>query len=297
MGNRGHDALKPVFRALKLEDPSELRRLVAEQAEGVEPGLKVLDLNVRLGEATVDLVALDARETLTLVLLGLLADDALMLRALDAYSWCVDHPQAFRRLYPMARLGPDELPRVIFVADEVPDAFQRKIRHLRFSRVDCLGFRFGLEFRPVKELSGGEPGTGEDPVPAPREPTPASLLEGLRLPEDGHLSPQWRRVLGARPEEVDPARVRAVREYLQREFPTLSLYDFHAHERGVWVFQLQDNQGVLVHTAALAEDLLDGLSESQLQVFLDKHKLVRVLRQAGQAVVSITRSGLKIERP
>jgi hypothetical protein len=90
--------------------------------------------------------------------------------------------------------------------------------------------------------------------------------------------------------------VSVVREYLQREFPTTVIYDFYAHDRGVQMFHLQDNLGAVVHTAAVAEDLLADLSEADLRAFLDKHRLARVLRQAGQAPVSVTRSGLKIER-
>jgi hypothetical protein len=90
--------------------------------------------------------------------------------------------------------------------------------------------------------------------------------------------------------------VSVVREYLQREFPTTVIYDFYAHDRGVQMFHLQDNLGAVIHTAAVAEDLLTEFSEADLRAFLDRHKLARVLRQAGQAGVSVTRTGLKIER-
>ena len=87
-----------------------------------------------------------------------------------------------------------------------------------------------------------------------------------------------------------------MREYLQREFPTSVIYDFFAHDRGVQMFHLQDNLGAVVHTATVAGELLADFSESQICAFLDKHKLARVLRQAGQAGVVVTRVGLKIER-
>jgi len=61
------------------------------------------------------------------------------------------------------------------------------------------------------------------------------------------------------------------------------------------MFHLQDNLGAVVHTAAVAEDLLVDFSESQITAFFDKHKFDRVLRQAGQAAVSVTKAGLKIE--
>jgi hypothetical protein len=62
------------------------------------------------------------------------------------------------------------------------------------------------------------------------------------------------------------------------------------------MFQLQDSHGAVIHVAAVSEDLLERGGESHLRDFLDKHKLARVLRQAGGAGVSVARSGLRIER-
>jgi hypothetical protein len=90
--------------------------------------------------------------------------------------------------------------------------------------------------------------------------------------------------------------VRAVRDYLQREFPTAVIYDFFSHEHGVQMFHLQDSYGALVHSAAVSVDVLADLRETELSSFLEKHKLARVLRQAGTAGVAVTTSGLKVER-
>lgn len=328
--------MKPAFKAMKLEDIKELQELVAGHIDSVEPGLGVLDSRVLLGGATVDLLALDAREGLTLIALGFVAEDEMLLRALEAYSWCLEYPDALRRLYPKARLSLTEPPRVIFIAERVPDAFLRKIRHMRFHRADCLEFRFGLQFnqvdgargtdervahpesRPAEPVRASTPEPVVVPRPAPvtapvappppaerieavrPEPEPvemrSGLHENLRAPDEGNLSPQWHRALTRTSGEVDEWKVKAVREYLQRDFPTAVIYDFYAHDRSSQMFHLQDNQGSVVHTAAIAEELLDELSEAQLRTFLDKHKLARVLRQAGQAGVSVTKSGLKIER-
>jgi len=378
---------------MKLEDVKDLQALVAEHADSVEAGLRVLEARVLLGGATIDLLALDSSESLVLLALGFAADDELLMRALEAYSWCLEYPDALRRLYPSVRLSETQPPRVIFVAERLPEAFLRKARHLRLHRVDFVEFKFGLQFTTVDSARRDEPApTGPPPAPRreaarhadkpraverePEPPRPAEprrpveapravepprhveaprhveptrhieapprhieaprhvepprrieaprhvepparhleppryleprmtppnlehdeLLNGLKLPANGNLSSQWQRALDHRPGDLDDYRVKVVREYLQREFPTSVIYDFFAHDRGVQMFHLQDNLGAVVHTATVSGELLADFTESQIRAFLDKHKLARVLRQAGQAGVVVTRVGLKIER-
>ncbi len=398
------------FKSLKVQDVRELQELVAESVSAVEPGMRLLDTRVLLGGATIDLLALDAEDRLTLIALGLGADDEMLLRAIEAYSWCQEYPDALHRLYSTVHDIEGRPPRVIFVAERVPDAFLRKVKHLRLDRAECLEFHFGLQFTPVEELRGtDEPpprrqaaserhappaperhaspaperqvaAGGERHAPAPAErhtPSPAAserqavtpvarvvaparpapratqrqdsegrspvvplrssrpepVAPPRREAETGRPAPtaaeatraesrrdapadpaevqeqvleqlrsttttvgEWSGATDKASAEVDDEKVRAVREYMQREFPTLVIYDFYAHDRGVQMFHLQDSHGALVHSAAVGEDLLDGSSDAELDTFLDKHKLARVLRQAGSAGVSVTKSGLKIER-
>ncbi len=349
--------MKPAFKTFKLEDVKELQELVAEHIDGVEPGMRLLDTRVLLGGATIDVLAHDAGGGLTLLALGFVADDEMLLRVLEAYSWCLEYPEALRRLYPSVRLSATDPPRVLFVAERVPDAFLRKIKHLRFERADCLEFRFGLQFDVVdgpratndqftEPLNGHQAGsrqanghhvngqtnghlakgqhaaiepttTNIEPATSPSTATvttngadrkprhetvepatkgQATALNGQHHSDNGNASPQWEQVLSRAAGEVDEWKVKAVREFLQREFPTAVIYDFYAHDRGAQMFHLQDSQGSVVHSASVAEDLIEECTDAQLRAFLDKHKLARVLRQAGQAGVSVTKAGLKIER-
>lgn len=290
--------MKAPSRSLKIEDLRQLQELMGEHAETLETGLKVLDSRVLLGGATIDLLAVDAEGSLVLIALGFAGDDEMLVRALEAYSWALEYPEALRRLYPAVRLSASEPPRVVFVAERMPDPFLRKVKHLRLPKVACLEFHFGLAFTTVAGPRGSEerpPAAVERAAPPVAEP-PAELLDGLRLPDNGNLSSQWRRVLTTTPGEPDERRVSTVREYLQREFPSAVIYDFYDHERTARVFHLQDNQGSVVHTAAVAAEIFDEHTDRELRSYLDRHKFGRVLRQAGQAAVSVTKSGLKIER-
>jgi hypothetical protein len=353
--------MKPEFRSLKLEDVKELRELVSDAVASIEPGLRLLENQVTLGSSTIDLVTLDAEEVLTLVAVGFEADDEMMLRALEAYSWCQDSPDEVVQRFPVLR--PSTPPRVIFIAERIPQGFLRKMRHLRFSRVDCLEFRFGLQFAQVEDVREAD-ASGESPAARSRataypprvEPAPPPIAAPVRevpmaepppappvpvappqiAPPHSAASPgrhhsrsetaaprQTHRPRPEAPRREEPApppptvvpieesraatgghaaalvsedMVRTVREYLQREFPTAVIYDFYAHDRGVQMFHLQDSHGAVIHSASVSEEVLGDGAESQLKNLLEKHKLARVLRQAGSAAVAVTKAGLKIER-
>lgn len=331
--------MKPEF--MKLEDVKELQELVVDSVASVEPGLRLLESQATLGGSTIDLVALDHEEVLTLVALAFEADDEMMLRALEAYSWCLDSPDELRHQFPSA--NPAVPPRVIFIAERIPQAFLRKMKHLRFQRVDCLEFHFGLQFNHVGELRQAEtpadsaarsrvgaraplaepapsPVAVEPPMAAPPvAPAPAAPHGRHGRTDPGASKPAHRpRAEAPRREEAPPVpavpieesrgaaggragvvsedMVRTVREYLQREFPTAVIYDFYAHDRAMQMFHLQDSHGAVIHSASVSEEVLGDGGESQLRNLLEKHKLARVLRQAGSAAVAVTKAGLKIER-
>jgi hypothetical protein len=315
--------MSTAFKPFRIEDVKELRELVAEHVEGLEPGLRVLDRGLVFGGAGVDLVALDGADALVLGVLGFQADDEMVLRALDAYSWCLEYPEEVRRLVPALPARATRAPRILFVAERMPEAFLRKIKHLRASRVEAVEFRFGLTFTRVAEVRTPEDLTEKPLQPARSEPTanvrpegPASA-RGDRAtrpegpPREEALGRESREPAVARgeplgerrweaeppePREVNEDNVRVVREYLQREFPTAVIYDFYSYDRGEQMFHLQDSHGTLIHSAAVAEDLLAESTEAQLRAFLERHKLARALRQAGTAGVSVSKAGLRIER-
>src|SRR5438552_7530792 len=133
--------MKPTFKKLEVPDLSNLEKLVAENIEGIEPGLRVIDARLCLGQAAIDLVALDAREALVLVALDFAADGGLLRRVMAAYSWCREYPDTLRRLYPMANVSATRPPRILFIVERVTDSFLRRIKQLSFLEIDCLEFR------------------------------------------------------------------------------------------------------------------------------------------------------------
>jgi hypothetical protein len=129
-------------RKLEVADVETLHTLVIENIDAIEAGLTVLDSRLLLGQAGVDIVALDRTGALALVTLGFMADEEMLLRAVEAYSWCLEYPDAIRRLYPSAEMSSARPPRLVFVIGRMPDAFHRKIKQLGFPDVDCVEFRY-----------------------------------------------------------------------------------------------------------------------------------------------------------
>jgi hypothetical protein len=134
--------MERVVKRRQLTEPGQLQALVIDHVDGVEPGVAVLDSRLLLGQATIDVVALDARGALVLVAVGAVADEEMLLRAVEAYSWCLEYPEAIRRLYPAVHVSPARPPRLVFVFERMPDAFHRKIKQLGFPEVDCVEFRY-----------------------------------------------------------------------------------------------------------------------------------------------------------
>lgn len=140
--------MRVAAKKLRVEDAAKLQALVVENFDAIEPGLTVLDARLLLGHATIDVIGIDAVGTLVLCAIGFSANEEMLLKAVEAYSWCLEYPEGLVRLYPSCQLSEERPPRLLFVVERMPDAFQRKIKQLGFPEVDCVEFRH-LEFDGV----------------------------------------------------------------------------------------------------------------------------------------------------
>jgi hypothetical protein len=174
-----------VVKKRDLADPAQLQALIVEHVDDLERGLTILDSRLLLGQVAIDAVAIDADGALVLMTLGLVADEEMLLKAVDAYSWCLEYPEAIRRLYPNVEFSPARPPRVMFVVERMPDAFHRKIKQLGFAEVDCIEFRHldvdgtaAIYFDSLARLRRAAAATAEHngtPSPPPASGRPTSL--------------------------------------------------------------------------------------------------------------------------
>jgi hypothetical protein len=143
--------MRVAVRKLPVEDVEKLQALVVESFDAIEPGLTVLDARLLLGHATIDVIGVDSVGALVLGNIGFTANEDMLLKAVEAYSWCLEYPDAIVRLYPSCQLSEDRPPRLLFVVERMPDAFHRKIKQLGFPEVDCVEFRL-LDFDGVSAV-------------------------------------------------------------------------------------------------------------------------------------------------
>jgi hypothetical protein len=120
------------------------------------------------------------------------------------------------------------------------------------------------------------------------------LMQGVRLPDNGELAPQWRKFLDH--PTLDEAKIAVVRGYLQREFPLCTVYDFHDFQRNAQVFQLQDNHGKVTQLITMTAEFFDAHRDLEIRAWIEKHRLAQAMRQAGQAGVLVSQAGLQIEK-
>lgn len=151
---RGLGVLGSIPKSMVRLHASALRKLVAENIEVLEPGLRVIDSRSPVGRSAVDLVALDAKGSLALIAVGPTADAKMFLRTVDVYWWCREHPDIVRRLFPAARVSPDQPPRILFAAQRFARFFLRSIEEVGFADVRCVNL-LNLE---VNGVAAGPPG-------------------------------------------------------------------------------------------------------------------------------------------
>src|SRR2546426_12798226 len=90
------------FKRREVKNLQHLGALVAENAEAIAPGLQILASNFNLGRTTIELAAIDTAQVPVLITLGHTADDAMLIRALEAYAWSIATPESRQRLVAAA---------------------------------------------------------------------------------------------------------------------------------------------------------------------------------------------------
>lgn len=111
------------------------RKLFEAHVETVERGLRVIDAHFLVGSASIDVVAVDALGSLTLIRVELSADDQMFRDAVGAYWWCRRHADLVQRMFPTAGIC-SQPPRMLFVVQRVARSFLRGVRELGFETVD-----------------------------------------------------------------------------------------------------------------------------------------------------------------
>jgi hypothetical protein len=174
-----------------LDDVKALEKLVVSNAEVLEPEVRIIDARLVLGDATIDLVGVDPEGGLALIALGLVADGNMILRTLGAFSWAVDDPTAVKQRYPAAHIDASRVPRVMFIAERLPEVFRRQVRQLDVPAIDCVEVRHfdagrttAVSFEVVERIRRN----GAAPLATPAAHEPAAVASA----PTADVSATWR---------------------------------------------------------------------------------------------------------
>jgi hypothetical protein len=133
--------MRPTFRKLEIKDVRDVEKSSPRMPRTSSPAEDHRLLHH--AGARADRPRRRGREdSLVLTTLGFTANEEMLLRALEAYSWCLEFPETVRRLYPRTHVKPGRAPRMIFIAERIGDGFLRKVRQLAFRELDCLTFLY-----------------------------------------------------------------------------------------------------------------------------------------------------------
>ena len=163
------------IRPLALTDREEMVSLVEANLAALEGGLSVLERRFPAGQVPVDLVAVDARARLVLLILGSGSNPALLLQGLEAYGWWRENGALLQRLLPGATIDTAAAPRLFLLAPRFADNLRRTARYLGalspvLVECHCLevnGVR-GICFEPVEGNVEAPPAEPVAPEGAPQ---------------------------------------------------------------------------------------------------------------------------------
>lgn len=305
---------------------SALQLLVTENAAAIAPGFRVVAAGVRIGRSSIDLVGLDSLDRPALIALDVTGDETLPFKMAEAYASALEDPDSIRRLVQGARGCVGWPPRAIFIAERLSEAFWLRLKLLALPAVDCFEYRcvevHGQTSLSLDRVECGARPAGVSTSATVKEPTPSGTLEpsqpsawnelltalSMKPRVESHpgaeappartpAAPPNGRLTEKLPGPVESAasedvKAATIREYLQREFPSLMIYEFSDPERNARVFQIQDSQGMVPHLAVVTSEFFSACRGAELSATLERMRLAEAMRHAGGAGVRVTPTGV-----
>ena len=131
-----------VLRSCGFSTSEQLASLLKKQAGALEEGMTAIDTNIPIeASGSIEILALDARNRLTIVDLDDHPNDELLLRGIDHYDWIVRNISNVRRMYAGQLIDFSLQPRIFLVAPEFSALFRSVTRHFTSLQIQCLKYR------------------------------------------------------------------------------------------------------------------------------------------------------------
>ncbi len=170
------------------DESRDLRDLIRSEPDVVEPGLRVVEVDLDAGElGRIDVLGVDRHGVLTLMTVAARSPDAALLRLLDGYLWAIDRYALLTRAYaldpdgPRAGTAPGPDIRLLLLAPGFTHVFLRRLPLLTIPITPLLARRVPsrggsrLLVEPAAPLFGLQ----VDPPPARESVPPATAPQPL----------------------------------------------------------------------------------------------------------------------
>jgi len=178
--------------------PDSIRALIHSDPSVIQPGLRLLDFDIRTGpETTLDAIGVDSSGSLAIVAVAGEDNEAALARLLDGHLWASDQRDLLARLYADRGVDGGLPPRAFLLAPGFTHAFLRRLSLLSVTVTPCLAREVGADaaamtiIEPAARIFGLEtPATRDAPPPATDDRQPF-WPEGV-LPSDEPSQPSVR---------------------------------------------------------------------------------------------------------
>jgi len=119
--------------------PESIRALIESDPSVIQPGLRLLDFDIRTGpETTLDAIGVDPSGSLAIVAVADGDAEAALVRLLDGHLWAADQRDLLGRLYAERGVDGDRPARGFLLAPAFTHAFLRRLSLLSVQVVPCL---------------------------------------------------------------------------------------------------------------------------------------------------------------
>jgi len=128
-----------IFKKVELEKERELKNLVKQDPESIEPGLKIMADEFPVDNGSIDLLGIDSGNILTIIELKINEDDSMLMQSIRYYDSVSQNIDKIAKLYPGEKVDTSEGPRIILIAPSFSGTLKKCAKYIDL-RLDLVEY-------------------------------------------------------------------------------------------------------------------------------------------------------------
>lgn len=146
------------FRKVDIEEEKDLEEAIAADPRIIEEGLSPLMHGIQLENGQLDILCLDAENTLTLIDIEIKENNLALFNALKYHDWVTTNIDAVKQMLKNDRIDTAKTPRMILIAPSFSHTITRLVRYA-LPRIELFEYAFlktksGEEGIHLKKVTG-----------------------------------------------------------------------------------------------------------------------------------------------